>query len=416
MKQLLSLILAVLLVGGVASSVATGAVAGFSDTEVSTDNEMCGGSLLIRFIGERIEIEDAWPCDWFEAEMEVVNCGTRDGIAYLKLENIEGIEDALGSAVTAEPEHVGELGGIAGEDADGNPVSVPGLGQDICDLYNHVDIEIWYDKDGDGVFERDGDGDCDCGCGCDGDELIYAGKLGKWPTCHKEKLGKLYAATQINGGWGTYFAYHTGDGTEADPVLAPFTANQNDKVGWVSIWNDSANLYVDYDTRDTTCWKICETHVYAGEGTPPPHGWGQFPYGADHPYIDIKEECHVQYHIPLGELGADPTCTWLNIAAHAQGGRCCQDTGWAMRGPPRKLLIRLHAQDFDEEDAFAQGLIPTTYFDETYPEAKWDHWPTNAYMGDICQFDMKFTMNQDCCYRHWRYYGGTGWTYNCYHW
>ena len=395
MKQMLSLILAVLLVCGVGSSVASGTVANFLDTEVSTDNEMCAGTLLIRVTGERIYVEDAWPCKWYEAQKELVNCGTREGIAYLKLENIKGIEDALYGAVTAEPEYVAEYGGQLGQ------VLLPGLGEDTCDLYNHVDIEIWYDKDGDGNFERDGN------CG---DELIYEGKLGDVPVCEKWKLGKLYAAQQINGGWGTYFQYHTGDGTETAPVIAAFIADRTKKVGWVSVWNDGVNLYVDYDTRDTTCWKICETHVYVGTDRPPERGWGRFPYGADHPYIAIKEPCHVRYRIPLGEVGAAPDCTWLNIAAHAQGGRCCDDTGWAMRGPPGKLLIKLHMQDVPEDYC---GL---NYFDETVPsEAKWDHWPTNAYMGDICQFDMKFTMNQDYCYHRcsWRSY--QGWTYNWYY-
>ena len=59
------------------------------------------------------------------------------------------------------------------------------------------------------------------------------------------------------------------------------------------------------------------------------------------------------------------------------------------------LHIALHFQDFDEEDAFAQGLIPTTYFDDTIPsEAKWDHWPTNAMQKDGMEFDMAFELLQ----------------------
>ncbi len=57
--------------------------------------------------------------------------------------------------------------------------------------------------------------------------------------------------------------------------------------------------------------------------------------------------------------------------------------------------IALHLQEFDEEDAYAQGLIPTTYFAETYPEAKWDHWPTNAMQEDAVQFDMAFELLQN---------------------
>ncbi len=56
--------------------------------------------------------------------------------------------------------------------------------------------------------------------------------------------------------------------------------------------------------------------------------------------------------------------------------------------------IALHFQDFDEEAALAEGLIPTTYFAETYPEAKWDHWPTNAMQKDYMEFDMAFELLQ----------------------
>jgi len=60
------------------------------------------------------------------------------------------------------------------------------------------------------------------------------------------------------------------------------------------------------------------------------------------------------------------------------------------------LHISVHFQDFDEEDAFAQGLIPTTYFDENIPaEAKWDHWPTNAMQKDGMKFDMAFELLQN---------------------
>ena len=57
--------------------------------------------------------------------------------------------------------------------------------------------------------------------------------------------------------------------------------------------------------------------------------------------------------------------------------------------------ISLVLQDFDEEAAFAQNLIPRTYFAETYPEAKWDHWPSNAYQKDYMEFDMAFELLQN---------------------
>ena len=58
------------------------------------------------------------------------------------------------------------------------------------------------------------------------------------------------------------------------------------------------------------------------------------------------------------------------------------------------LHISLHLQDYDEEDAFADGVINDTYFAETYPEFKWDHWPSNAYQKDYMMFDMAFELLQ----------------------
>jgi hypothetical protein len=58
--------------------------------------------------------------------------------------------------------------------------------------------------------------------------------------------------------------------------------------------------------------------------------------------------------------------------------------------------IMLHLQDIDEEDVYAEGLIPETYFDDTIPaEAKWDHWPTNAIQADYVGFDMAFELLQN---------------------
>jgi len=56
--------------------------------------------------------------------------------------------------------------------------------------------------------------------------------------------------------------------------------------------------------------------------------------------------------------------------------------------------IALHLQDYDEEAALIDGVITETYFAETYPEAKWDHWCTNAYQSDYMMFDMAFELLQ----------------------
>jgi hypothetical protein len=64
------------------------------------------------------------------------------------------------------------------------------------------------------------------------------------------------------------------------------------------------------------------------------------------------------------------------------------------------LDIKLHLQDVDEDDLIAQGVLqdPGTghgWFEDTYPEAKWDHWPTNALQKDVLGFDMAFELLQN---------------------
>jgi hypothetical protein len=392
MKNFLSVIVAVVLVLAVGGAVANGTMASFLDTQVSTENQMCAGTLILRVTGGPIEAGPIEPCNWYQQEMELMNCGTKNGIAYLKLENIKGIEDALGLDVTSEPEYVAEYGGELGQQI------LPGLGEDRCDVQNHVYIEIWYDKDGDGIYER--------GCGCN-DELIYAGKLGQVPPCKKWKLGTLEASQQINCGWGTYFEYDTGEGTEAAPVMAPLIANRTKKVGWVYVWDDGTDLHVKYDTTESG-WKMKETHLYVGAVKPPTAAPGQFKFypPSPLPHENLGGATIDNYTVPLGGL------THVYIAAHAAGGKCGRDTAWAMRGPPRKLLVKLHVQDVPE------ACFCYDFFDETDPDVAnkcWDHWPTNAYMGDICEFDMKFFLDQCYCYSCWQWRSCRGWTYNwCY--
>ena len=381
MKQLLSVTLAVVLMVAVGGSVVDGTMANFFDTEVSTGNEMSAGTLLIKIIGGPIEVEHACPCKWYTADMELVNCGTEDGIAYLELENIENIEDAVGEGVaTSEPELVAEEGGQVAQS------TVVGLGVDCgADtgppdrvLSKHIDIEIWFDKNGDGDFSDD--------------ELIVHDKLGEVPPGTKWELGKLQAAEQINGGWATYFDYYA----DTEIIQVPLIAGQTTKVGSVSVWNVGDDLYVKYDTTESG-WGMDETAVYVGADPPPSAAPGGFPYKHE----DLGCATTDEYVVALGGL------THVYIAAHAAG--CDDETAWAMRGPPRKLRIKLHMQDVPE------AYFGYDFFDETDPDVQlkcWDHWPTNAYQGDICQFDMKFILNQDCYYRHWRWRSGQGWTYS----
>ena len=57
--------------------------------------------------------------------------------------------------------------------------------------------------------------------------------------------------------------------------------------------------------------------------------------------------------------------------------------------------MSLHLQDYDEDVALVNGDVSAAYFDETKPsEAKWDHWPSNAYQKDYMMWDMAFELLQ----------------------
>lgn len=385
MKKFLSVILAGVLVLAVGGSVATGTLAGFYDVEHSTDNHMQSGTRMLELSGGPIQVDYASPSSWYEHEMAVINVGNLDGTAWLHLMNLVSSEDAPGAGVaTSEPELMAEEGGIVGEDADGNPVYVGGLGTDTGDdtlgpaelaMAEFVDIEIWYDADGDDTngFE----------------ELIAEGKLAEI-ACQWFELGFLPASTQINaqgGGWGTYFPYTIGD-----PLMkTTLVAGKQFIVGKVTIETVGADLIVTYDTTAYS-WPMGESHLYVD--TDPPtdfKGWGKFPYVSepDNKYPgdtmydkDISDYIH-QYTIPLSTIDVGwQTGNTLFIAAHAAEKLPGQETAWAM-GEFRRLLIRLHIPDIDEDDL---GLH---YFDD---DSKWDHWPTNAYMGDKCVFDIEFLL------------------------
>ncbi len=389
MKPFLSVILAAVLVLAVGGSLASGTMAGFFDVEHSTENHMQSGTRMLELSGGPITVSAASPSTWYEHEMAVVNVGNLDGTAWLHLMNLESIEDEPGwGKATAEPELVAEEGGCAGENADGDPVYVGGLGTDCGDdtlgpadlaMAEFVDVEIWYDADGDDTngFET----------------LIVSDKLADI-ACQWYELGFLPASTQINnnkknkgGGWSTYFPYTIGD-PHMESVLI---AGRNFIVGRLTIETVGTDLIVTYDTTAYQ-WPMKESHLYVDTITPPKMAPGQFPYTSNpdnKPPDDTQYDKTIssylhEYIIPLSTIGVGPGAP-VYIAAHAAEQPPGDDTAWAM-GEYRKLLIRLHFPDIDEDDL---GLH---YFDETYPEFKWDHWPTNAYMGDRCVFDIEFLL------------------------
>ena len=398
MKNFLSVILVLVLMVAVSGSVVNGTMASFFDTEVSTENHMQSGVRMLELSGGPITVDAASPCTWYEHEMTVVNVGNLDGTAWLHLMNLVSTEDEPGwGKATAEPELVAEEGGWHGQ------VQLAGLGIDCGDdtlgppgltMAEFVNCEIWYDDDNDGTFEK----------------LIASDKLAEI-ECQWYELGFLPASTQINnnnkgGGWSTYFPYMIGD-PYMESVLV---AGRNFVVGRVTVETVGTDLIITYDTTAYQ-WPMEESHLYVDTVPPPKSAPGQFPYTSnpdnkppdDTQYNKTISDYLHEYIIPLSTIGVvsgDP----VFIAAHAAEQPPGDDTAWAM-GEYRKLLIRLHFPDIDEDDLIAAGLLlppaePADgdggYFDGTDPDIIlkcWDHWPTNAFMGDKSIFDIEFLLS-----------------------
>lgn len=350
MKQFLSVILAVVLVAAVGGSAVSGTVAGFFDTEVSAENYMCAGTVNLELSGGLLNVTAATPSEWYSEEHVLINTGTLDATASVHLKNLVEAEDAPGVGVaTSEPELVAEEGGWLGQQW------IDGLGTDIANIADFIDVKLWYDSDDDGVFE-----------------LVAEGKL-RDLICIEYILGVIPGNPKVNniqgGGWGSYFEYTIG----ASELKVPLMMGQNTGVGTVSVSTDNGYLKVNYDTT-ASGWEMAETAVYVGNDPPEKMAPGRFPY--KHEGLGgVTEDL---YQIPLAWNGT------VYIAAHAAGTD--NETGWA-KGVVRKFMIEVHFPDIPEGD------LGYNYFDETDPEVQekcWDHWPTNAYQGDKATFDTEF--------------------------
>jgi len=394
-KQFLSVILAAVLVLAVGGSLASGTMAGFFDVEVSTENMMCAGTRTLELSSGPIVVEHAWPSQWYSKEYILLNTGSLDGIAYIHFPAVDdpqgmwqgirceeagtvngmvydgtvgyrtpvGVEPIGEGVATTEPELTAEEGGIVGEKADGTAVIVPGLGVDTCNLADFIEVKVYFEN----VLKVNG--------------MLSAVACTDW------ELGPIPAyegeGTVRGGGWGSYFKYQLGGG----PIEVSLIGGQMYSTGMVTISDDGTNLYVDYNTSSTG-WKLSETHVYAGIDPPPKLAPGQFEkWGGGQNDISSPSETD-SYTLPFSQFGATSDTTEIYMAVHAvvchpQYG--CE-TAWG-KGVYRKVRIELHFPDIDEDD------LGYHYFDENIPaEAKWDHWPTTAYMGDRCIFDIIFKL------------------------
>ena len=188
MKKILVSLMTICLVGGL---IGGGLFADFSDIETSRDNYFKIGSLDLKvsdYLGVEyqdpdvpafIQYTDAWPCSDKSYYMDLENWGQGSQFvpwAYIHFKNIEcgwvvpknvyawvnedgtlvpedqwpdltpGTQGTDWPKPLNEPEYVAELGGIAGEDVNGNEVIVPGVGLcfgEDCQLAEHIGVMIW---------------------------------------------------------------------------------------------------------------------------------------------------------------------------------------------------------------------------------------------------------------------------------
>jgi len=407
-KQLLSVILMLALVGAAGGTLADGIMATFFDTEVSADNRLCAGTRCLELSGGPVIVECAVPSKWYSEDFTLVNTGTLEGMATIHIPSLDdpslGVKGVKcieagakhgkvwdgptglyvngtpigGGVATSEPELVTEEGGRVGQ------MMIAGLGVDAgADsgpatwvMSNYLDIKIWFDGNGDGDFMDEG-------------ELIVEDKLSE-VACNLYELGVIppseSSTSGKGGGWGSYFQYHVGE----QAMEVPLMAGQNIGAGIVTVWNDDTNLYVAYDTMGSD-WKMTETSVYASTDPPEKLAPGKFPYKHES-LADVATDL---YTIPLAEIGAG-ICDYVYIVAHAVvNGNGGEETAWA-KGEYRKMKIELHLQQV-EDPACAGGGVDYDQdgdIDEDDAQKRW--WPTNAFQGDRCTFDILFRFEQDC--------------------
>ncbi len=110
-----------------------------------------------------------------------------------------------------------------------------------------------------------------------------------------------------------------GAGTEENPDIYPLYAGQNMEVGYIEVWDDGDNLYVNYVLNQDAIdegWCITETHLHVGkELTDFPRAGRQLnPVPGQFAYSE-PNDCDTEF---LYEIPIDPAWgTTFKIAAHA---------------------------------------------------------------------------------------------------
>jgi len=391
MRQLLTVIMAVVLVAGVAGSAVSGTMAGFFDTEVSTDNEMRAGTRILELSGDPITVEHAKPSNWYSEEYVLMNVGTLNAVATVHVLSAlsqeagtvngkvywgapifdylaaVGDEPVGPNVASSEAELVAEEGGQVGQ------IMVTGLGMDSGDdsgpadmvMSKHIDVKMWFDKNDNGIFEEFADPELD--------ELIVEDKLYNL-VCNVIELGVIPGGqSDENGkgaGWKMWFEYTLGDGTLGSPVEVSLTVGQFWPMGRVRVWDDGDYIYVAYDTSDSG-WEMATTHVNVDLGPPPKLAPGQFTSVHDSVPPPGTYDIHQIELLPEWKVNG-----MVTVMAHAEGTD--GETGWG-GGQTRRFKLELHMQQIE-----APGWPD--------PQTKW--WPTDALQGDRCTFDMLFDLDK----------------------
>jgi hypothetical protein len=94
---------------------------------------------------------------------------------------------------------------------------------------------------------------------------------------------------------------HTAENPYAVPLVY---GDKNVQVGWVYVWNDAANLYVQINT--SAGWNMSETHLLVTQKVP--INWsapGQYPYQHVH-NPEVTTDLYVLDRIADGNQGKDP--------------------------------------------------------------------------------------------------------------